>query len=134
MAATVGLKSHIWNNNLRSVILLALYPLLLMVMVWAVCFVIGLSENHPQYHSSSGPDEAKAVAFANDILIEYWPMVLTVVLIWFSISWFFHTSMIRKLSHSHPVSRNEESSKPTPATPSPVGLTTAPTVSPSRGG
>lgn len=108
MAATVGLKSHIWNNNLRSVILLALYPLLLMVMVWAVCFVIGLSENQPHRYSSSGHDEAKAVAFANDILIEYWPMVLTVVLIWFSISWFFHTSMIRKLSHSHPVSRNEE--------------------------
>ncbi len=108
MAAMVGLKSHIWNNNLRSVILLALYPALLMVMVWAVCFVIGLSENQPQHYSSSGLPEAKALAFANDILVEYWPMVLTVVLIWFVISWFFHTSMIRKLSHSHPVSRNEE--------------------------
>ncbi|MBK6896174.1 MAG: M48 family metallopeptidase [Alphaproteobacteria bacterium] len=104
MAATVGLKSHIWNNNLRSVILLVLYPVLLMIMVWAISLVIGVSmEGQHQYNTQPDP-----TAFANAILMEYWPTILTVVLIWFAISWFFHTSMIRKLSHSHPVSRTDE--------------------------
>jgi heat shock protein HtpX len=45
---------------------------------------------------------------ANAMLLQFWPIILTVVALWFVISFFFHTNMIRKLSHSHPVTRNDE--------------------------
>lgn len=48
------------------------------------------------------------MAFANQITYDFWPAILTGVSIWFMISWFFHTNMIRNLAHSHPVSRSEE--------------------------
>jgi heat shock protein HtpX len=44
----------------------------------------------------------------NAFVFEFWPLVVTIVLVWFGISWFSHTSMIRRLSHSHPVTRTEE--------------------------
>ena len=33
----VGLKTHIWQNNFRSALLLAGFPFLLIAMIWAAC-------------------------------------------------------------------------------------------------
>ena len=96
-AAGVGLNTHIWNNNIRSVMLLALYPFLIMAMVWAVAYVVGAN-------LATGNN----ISFAHNIVVEFWPAILSVVAIWFMIAWFFHTKMVRRLSHSHPITRNEE--------------------------
>lgn len=95
-----GLQTYIWNNNLRSIILLGLYPLIMMAIIWACAFVIGAA-------GTSGIG-SQATALANAVLYAYWPIILSVILIWFLIAWFFHTAMIRKLAHSHPVTRKEE--------------------------
>jgi len=103
--AAAGLNTHIWNNNIRSVILLGLYPLIIMVMVWAVAYVIGAA----QY--GVGEEDlyaGHAQNFALGIVAAFWPAILSVVAIWFVIAWFFHTKMVRRLSHSHPVTREEE--------------------------
>ena len=94
----IGLKSHIWDNNIRSIILLALYPLVLLAMLWAAGAGIGMA-------SGQHPDPA---GFGMAIVLEYWPILGAVVAIWFTVSWFFHGSMIRMASHSHPVTRAEE--------------------------
>lgn len=125
--AAIGLKTHIWNNNIRSVILLMLYPLILMGIVWAAFWAAGMSlakhsgMNVARAYSALGdpqgfpirPADAPfqpdaSVAFANAMLAEYWPIILTVVAVWFMIAWFFHTSMIRRLARSNPVTRQEE--------------------------
>lgn len=123
-----GLQSSIWNNNLRSILLLAVYPLLMMGLVWAVLFVVGYLSFEPRamynginymssrsmegaisrYQPAGSPDFEVASRFANGMLGEYWPGVLAVVLIWFIISYFWNSSMIRALSHAHPITRKDE--------------------------
>jgi heat shock protein HtpX len=96
----IGLKSLIWNNNLRSLGLLAAYPFVMLAVLWAVGYVMGATQGN----AVRVPDP---VVTANAFLFNYWPMMVTAVAIWFTIAWFFQTSMIRMVSHSHPVTRME---------------------------
>lgn len=105
VVTTIGLSTHIWNNNLRCILLLALYPLLLLCMFWGIAFVFGGAAGHIPGRAA---DMAVLVSFANGMAFEFLPVIITVVAVWFTVSWFFHTRMIRSLSHSHPVSRQEE--------------------------
>lgn len=100
-APTVGLQTHIWNNNLKSILLLSFYPFLIMGIVWAIAAAVGLLATH----NASWED---ANALASSTLYQYWPIILTGVGGWFVVAYFFHTRMIRNLSHSHPVTRQEE--------------------------
>jgi len=98
--AVQGLKTHIRNNNLKSMILLALYPVLILGMVWACAYIIfGLQTDY----NSGAP-----VLSANRVFYDFAPTVLAVVVIWFIAAWFFHTRLVRSLSHSHPVTRQQE--------------------------
>ena len=97
----IGLKSHIWNNNLRSLALLAAYPLVLFAMLWAVGYVNGATQ-------MNAVRTGDPVALANRTLYDYWPIILSVVATWFTIAWFFQTSMIRMVSHAQPVTRMQE--------------------------
>ncbi|MCD8497946.1 MAG: M48 family metallopeptidase [Alphaproteobacteria bacterium] len=98
--ATIGLKTQLWNNNLKSLALLAGYPFLMLGIIWACAYLLGMAE--------SGQADARAAQFAQGIIMEFWPMILTAIALWFVISWFFNTNMVRALSHSHPVTRKEE--------------------------
>ncbi|MFN3826322.1 MAG: M48 family metallopeptidase [Micavibrio sp.] len=102
---TIGLSTHIWNNNIRSIALLCFYPVLMTGMLWAIMFLVGASIM-PQ--AGGDFNAARPAAFATASAIEYWPTVATIVAIWFMIAWFFNTRMIRALSHSRPVTRKEE--------------------------
>lgn len=97
----IGLQTSIWDNNLKSIALLIAYPFILGAVVWAGAGVIGLA-------MSGQGDLHTANNFAWSFIYAYWPAIVTVVAIWFIISWFFHGVMIRKLAHSHPVTRAEE--------------------------
>jgi len=99
----VGLSTHIWNNNLRCIVLLAFYPILILAVFWLACAALsGVSS------PTSSQNMNASFGFANSLLYDFWPLLISGVAIWFLIAWFFHTSMIRKLSHSHPVTRQEE--------------------------
>lgn len=101
--AAIGLSTHIWNNNARCVALLAFYPVLIIGVFWLAVFLI-LSGSL----SASSDDMEGVVRLSSQIVFDFLPAILTVVSIWFVIAWSFHTRMIRKLAHSHPVSRQEE--------------------------
>ncbi len=118
---SAGLQTHIWNNNIRSLVVLGLYPLIIFLIIWACTFVVNASflrkSSQNIYNAySSLPDPSSyaaqnfmpSVESANAILIAYWPAILTVIAIWFIIAFFFHTNMIRKLSHAHIITRKEE--------------------------
>ena len=73
----------------------------MMGLVWACAFsVSGLSS--PQGNT------AYAHRFAGHIIAEFWPIILSVIVIWFVIAYFFHTNMIRKMAHAHSVTRDDE--------------------------
>lgn len=100
--AAKGLKTHIWNNNLKSVVLLIAYPFLIMGIVWACAMAVG-------FISGGGNNQGNmASVFAGQVLYDFWPMIVTACVIWFTVAWFFHTRMIRSLAHSHPVTRQDE--------------------------
>jgi heat shock protein HtpX len=103
MAKPAGLKTHIWNNNLKSIMLLGFYPVLLMALTWLCAYAAGF-----YMQGGSTAQTGAAMYFAHGFLYAYWPAILAVVAIWFLVSYFFHTSMIRKLSHAHPVTRQDE--------------------------
>jgi heat shock protein HtpX len=126
-----GLQTSIWNNNIRSFILLAVYPFIIMALIWAVIVTITFlgfepramytgasymtSQNMESWMASQGPNAntnmyypSQAVAIANTTILMYWPSILSIVVGWFVIAYFWNTSMIRALSHAHPVTRKEE--------------------------
>ncbi|MCB1651662.1 MAG: M48 family metallopeptidase [Alphaproteobacteria bacterium] len=108
---TAGLQTHIWNNNLKSIALLALYPFLIMGIIWLCAYVVSgsmFTQSIQATYGYSTTFENSAAAGANAFLYAYWPLILSGVAIWFTLAYFFHTKMISKLSHSHPVSRQEE--------------------------
>ncbi len=102
-------------------LLLALYPVLLCGIVWTCAFAVQFTLAPDVYrgaafYSGAGFDHLSATtgrraspaAFANNFIAEFWPIILTAVLVWFLVAWFANTKMIRMLSHSRPVSRSEE--------------------------
>jgi heat shock protein HtpX len=100
-----GLQTSIWDNNLRSILLLAAYPFIIAGLVWAIGWILGAAQGG----SVSGSINYEFnTNYANAIIAEFWPAILGVISIWFIISYFFNTSMIRALSHAHPVTRKEE--------------------------
>ena len=124
VAPGVGLQSHIWNNNLRSMILLGFYPLIMLAIFWACAYVVGVAqfgtgEVSAYQLSVTGQGRTlersfdivgtrSAVEFASAVLSAYWPIVLAVIAIWFTISFFFHSRMVGAMARSHSVTRKEE--------------------------
>jgi heat shock protein HtpX len=107
-----GLQTSIWDNNFRSILLLAAYPfiiagtLLLCAAAWG--YFAGSGTSYSAYPGASAPSVQSALQFGWAILLQYWPVILTIVSIWFMIAYFFQNAMIRSLSHSHPVTRKQE--------------------------
>lgn len=96
---TIGLQTHIWNNNLRSLLLLATYPLIFLGLMWLVSYAAGYILDP----ASSEPADTAA-----RIVADYWPLVTAIIAIWFIICYFFHANMVRLIAHGHPVTRQEE--------------------------
>ena len=96
-----GLQTHIWNNNLKSIGLLAFYPMLIIGMSWAVAYMIGA-------FMMSSATATEAQGFANNALANYWLLIIAGISLWFLVSYLFHTKMVRRMAHSHPVTRKDE--------------------------
>jgi heat shock protein HtpX len=90
----IGLNRQIWNNNLKSVILLILFPLVILVLVWLFVFLVQ-------------PSSDLRLETANDMFLRSIPFVIAGVGIWFIIAWFSHTGMIERATGSTPLSRKE---------------------------
>ncbi len=89
-----GLSRQIWDNNIKSVSLLILFPVVILGLVWLFIFFM------------QQPTE-RSIGAVNSTLISTVPWVTIGVLIWFIIAWFTHTTMIEKATGSAPLSRKE---------------------------
>jgi len=90
----VGLQSQIWKNNIKSVILLILFPALIFTLVWLFLFFIS---EQTEYR----------VDFANQSFVQFIPWISVGVLLWFIIAYFSHSSMIKRATGSKPLERTE---------------------------
>lgn len=86
---TTGIRTSIWNNNLKSIVLLTLLPLVLIVMVWFTVHAL-IGENLGEI--TAGSLQATAA-------------ILTLVGIWFLIAYFFSTQLTMNMVHARKVDR-----------------------------
>lgn len=98
--SAVGLQTHIWNNNMKSVLLLLGYPLLLLFMLWA--FFAGMALSSPNSTYVVDP-----IAQGMQGVMGYGHYVLTFSTVWFLIAWMFHQNFINMSTGARPLTRRE---------------------------
>ncbi|MEO0399503.1 MAG: M48 family metallopeptidase [Pseudomonadota bacterium] len=95
-----GLQTHIWNNNLKSILLLAGFPLLLaFLLLGLVTGYVGLA------YAPNSTDEAISLVF--DQYLRVWPFAFVAAAVWFIIAWLFHQSMITASVGARGLSRKD---------------------------
>jgi heat shock protein HtpX len=100
----VGLKTHIWANNTRSILLLAGFPVLLVVILYGLQLVLMGFGIIPNSGGTLGDD----MALAGSMLGWTVPMALIVAAIWFAISYFGSQAMIDAMTGAKKVERRNE--------------------------
>ncbi len=89
----VGIQTQVWNNNLKSTILLLMFPVVLLGLAWLFIYF-----TRPEHHTI---DDVH-YTFAGAV-----PWIIAGVLIWFLIAWYANTSMIRMATGAKPLERKE---------------------------
>lgn len=91
-----GLQNQIWKNNTNSVLILVMFPVIFFGLTWLFFFL-----------SSLGMKEPRTISEINHSFIMTAPFIIFGVIIWFTIAWFSHSSMINAATNSKPLARNE---------------------------
>lgn len=99
--AAVGLNTYIWNNNLKSILLLCAFPFLFFFMDFI--FFASIAAVSPIPHG----DTQYMIQQGLSGLAHTWHWVLLGVGIWFIIAYFFHSAIIRAATHAHPLTRSD---------------------------
>lgn len=95
----VGLRTFIWNNAWKSALLLAGFPLLLMLICFAFALLL-VADQAPSFRQGL----RDAVAALPVVL----PFVLAVTAVWFAIAWVANQRILDLLTGARPVTRTEE--------------------------
>lgn len=90
----IGLQSQIWSNNIKSILLLIMFPLVFYVLAWLFFFFMS-SPEYRDIESTTGN------------FLAIFPWITVAVALWFVIAWFSHTSMINRATGSHTLERKE---------------------------
>jgi heat shock protein HtpX len=99
-----GLQTHIWNNNWKTVLLMAGFPVLLLLLTYALFLLFaGFSG------ASMGKDEIVGpFVWAADALSRAWPFAVAGAILWFGIAYAFYQSIIDAATGAKKVERREE--------------------------
>lgn len=95
----IGLQTHIWNNNIRSGLLLAGFPVLLLGLVYALTFTLVGAGYLPSNGDVAGSSLRMMLGAA--------PLALAVTAVWFAIAWFANTAIIGAVTGAKPVTRRD---------------------------
>ncbi len=98
----VGLKTYIWNNNFKSLLLLAGFPVLLIGMVYGLELLMMGWGLLPSTGSFDGN-----LTFAGRMLGASAPLAILVSLIWFVIAYFSYQTIIDLSTGARPVERKD---------------------------
>ncbi len=104
----VGLQTYIWNNNLRSIFLLAGFPFLLFFLLYAVELIflgMGAGRAYADYYNSV-PVNPFSQAFA--MSIQSLPLAVAVALIWFVIAYFANQGIIDLATGARLINREDD--------------------------
>lgn len=103
--AAYGLQTHIWNNNGKSVLLMLGFPVLLLLLTYALFLLFaGLSGV-----TVKGADDMTApFIWAADALAQAWPFAIAGAILWFGIAYAFYQGIIDAATGAHKVERMAE--------------------------
>ena len=99
----VGLKTHIWNNNLKSLLLLAGFPVLLVAMVFALQLLLMGFGMLPASDTLGGD-----LALAFQGLATGAPIAVLVSVLWFCVAYFGYQKIIDVSTGATKVERTQE--------------------------
>lgn len=100
LIGATGLRTHIWNNNLRSVLLLGFFPVLLLVLFYGI--LIG-------YLGISGDTTLeRGFGDAAAMLPSAAPYAFGGAGAWFGVAFFGHNAMINAATKAKPVTISQE--------------------------
>ena len=113
IAPTIGLKTHIWNNNAKSLALLFSFPVIFFGMVWLALFCAGGLFFYGMSSGQSGNFDwamfsHAGAAFANMVTLEYWPLILGAVFAWFTIAYIWNGRIVGKFCGAHFANRSQD--------------------------
>jgi len=94
-----GLRTYIWNNRLKSLVLLAGFPFLLLLICFGFALVIA---------AFNDPSVADGIRDAFNLLPRLVPVALAGAAIWFVIAWFANQKIIDAVTGARPVDRKIE--------------------------
>ena len=100
----VGLQTHIWANNTRSILLLAAFPVLMVGILYGVQLILMGIGFLPGTGKGLGDDMALAASWLGWTV----PTALIVAAIWFAISYFGSQAMIDAFTGARKVERRDE--------------------------
>ena len=100
----VGLQTHIWANNTRSVILLVTFPILLIGIVYGIQLILMGLGVLPGSGKGLGDDMALAASWLGGTI----PLALAIAAIWFAVAYFGSQTMVDLLTGARKVERKTE--------------------------
>ena len=100
----VGIYTQQVRNNIMSLFLLALFPCIMLGVIYAFLVIVNyLGVYDPEY----GMTETVDWAYVNYEAMQILPWVVICVGVWFLISYFTNTAMIRRATGARPLERRE---------------------------
>jgi heat shock protein HtpX len=102
--ATEGFSGYVWKNQVKSVLLLAGFPFLLLLMIFCFFYGLDIAAQPPQQPHA---DYAHAAARAWQGLREDGVFAFLFTAVWFTIAYFFQGRMIRAACGAGPVTRKQ---------------------------
>lgn len=99
-----GLQTHIWNNNWKTVLLMAGFPVLLILLTYGLFLLFaGFSGESAGAGGAAGP-----FVWAAQALAEAWPFAIAGAAIWFVIAYFSYQGIIDMATGARQVERKQE--------------------------
>lgn len=100
----VGIHTQQWRNNLLSLLLLALFPCILLGVIYAFLAIVNLLGVSDQAY---GEVETVDWDYVNYEMRAILPWVVGIVGVWFAVSYFANTFIIRRATGARPLERRE---------------------------
>ena len=100
MLTPTGLKTHIWNNNLRSILLLILFPVLLLFLFY------GLTLLWTGFTTDASVGEGLTYAAQSLPTASIWALGGSAI--WFGVAWMGHQAMIDRATGAKRVEPSQE--------------------------
>lgn len=99
----LGLKTHIWNNNLRSIFLLGAFPFLLLAIIYGAQLMMMGAGMLP----STG-DLGTDLMLSFEMMLTSAPMAFVVAVVWFVIAYFANQKIIDMATGARVIERRTD--------------------------